>query len=791
MKKFITILFAAICLHTISGQSLNGKIGVNIGEADFIDIIKHSVRVNYTNGSTQQLTSASLDSNMWPTCDFNIMWDWRPTAEWEGKIDDPEAYRINFGGVYHGSFTGIAGISGYNTIQNKVYDAGKNRTTFELVIPNGTPLIFIEFYDTYRTSTSPKNSGITNLKIIRPGYDTTSTQVFIDEFYAGLKLASFSCIRAMSLTGTAHSISISYPDTIGWKSRKKLTDAWWAGAIGNKKDAAPWEILIDLCNQSDMDMWINIPIAATDDYIVQLAKLIQSRLKPTLKVYVEISNEVWGFDAPKAYNETEAIALKITAPQNYARRAYRAAVDFEKVFGAGSLNNRIRVGLYWWYSADVERMCDFITKTYGPVSNYIFSIAGGGGGYFSNSLMNGSKAASVEEIVVSSYTSTSFGDAASGSIDTMAYIAYVNIAKKWGLQLTTYEGGAAMCNPLNPNTLTAGNCILAYRDSCMAASVRNNFLLMNKYGGTLACYFTLAAPYSRYGCWGLTDDIRKPYRNSLMKCMQELMGDVTTPTPPKDLFALKWTNNRYKLRWIDQASDETGFIIERKDNTGKYVLVKQVASNTTSYVDSLTAYVPKYYRIKALNANGTSTYANLAFVIDSTPPPAPKNLMLVEATKYNLKIKWNKAVWNNIKEYRVYIDGIVRHITTDTSLLITGLSCSKSFKINVVTISTSNIYSEFSDTLNTATLNCTNDLSAEGSSFSVYPNPACDIVYVEGETVITYINVIDVLGQIQMSQSPMSANFNIHVGSLASGTYTIQLFDATERVYYKRLVIRK
>lgn len=60
-----------------------------------------------------------------------------------------------------------------------------------------------------------------------------------------------------------------------------------------------YEWMIDLCNRTGRDMWICVPTFADDDYINQLAVLINSQLKPELKCYVEYSNETWngGFTA--------------------------------------------------------------------------------------------------------------------------------------------------------------------------------------------------------------------------------------------------------------------------------------------------------------------------------------------------------------------------------------------------------------------------------------------------------------------------------------------------------------
>lgn len=56
---------------------------------------------------------------------------------------------------------------------------------------------------------------------------------------------------------------------------------------------APWEDIIELCNQTKTNAWINIPHLATDDYIRQTAQLFRDKLDPSLKTYFEFSNEVW------------------------------------------------------------------------------------------------------------------------------------------------------------------------------------------------------------------------------------------------------------------------------------------------------------------------------------------------------------------------------------------------------------------------------------------------------------------------------------------------------------------
>ena len=46
-------------------------------------------------------------------------------------------------------------------------------------------------------------------------------------------------------------------------------------------------------------------------------------------------------------------------------------------------------------------------------------------------------------------------------------------------------------------------------------------------GGALAMQFTLTSAYSRYGCWGLSDDVSVPHRNYKLAAIQDLLKGAT------------------------------------------------------------------------------------------------------------------------------------------------------------------------------------------------------------------------------------------------------------------------
>ena len=118
-----------------------------------------------------------------------------------------------------------------------------------------------------------------------------------------------------------------------WSTRKQKTQAQ------NEPVAFEWQI--DLCNRTKKDYWLNIPHEATPDVWQKLAQLVHDQLDPTLRVYVEWSNEVWNSGFPQnAYSASHAMTLSL--PGGTPAIAYqvyesvRMFEAFESVFGKGS-----------------------------------------------------------------------------------------------------------------------------------------------------------------------------------------------------------------------------------------------------------------------------------------------------------------------------------------------------------------------------------------------------------------------------------------------------------------------
>jgi hypothetical protein len=106
-----------------------------------------------------------------------------------------------------------------------------------------------------------------------------SELVFHPDFLAGVK--RYAVLRFMDWFSTNNSELARFDD------RPELEDARYT-VIG-----APLELAIDLANRLHAEPWITIPHLADDDYQRRFAAIVRDRLDPSLRVWVEYSNEVW------------------------------------------------------------------------------------------------------------------------------------------------------------------------------------------------------------------------------------------------------------------------------------------------------------------------------------------------------------------------------------------------------------------------------------------------------------------------------------------------------------------
>ena len=92
------------------------------------------------------------------------------------------------------------------------------------------------------------------------------------------------------------------------------------------------------------------------------------------------------------------------------------------------------------------------------------------------------------------------------------------------------------------------------------------------------------------------------------------------PFPPNKL-AIQSNILRIKLTWLDQSTNETGFVVERKTNEGIWEERDRVAANTVSFVEALDQYNTEYtYRVRAFTSIGSSAASDTISYITPQDP---------------------------------------------------------------------------------------------------------------------------------------------------------------------------
>jgi hypothetical protein len=112
----------------------------------------------------------------------------------------------------------------------------------------------------------------------------------------------------------------------------------------------------------------------------------------------------------------------------------------------------------------------------------------------------------------------------------------------------------------------------------------------------------------------------------------------TTPAAPSGLSAATVSSSQINLSWTDNASNESGFRIERKTGSGgSWSQIATVGANATSYQNTgLTAATTYYYRLRAYNSSGNSSYSGEASATTQSSSSGGTNLIKNHSFESNL-----------------------------------------------------------------------------------------------------------------------------------------------------------
>ena len=238
-----------------------------------------------------------------------------------------------------------------------------------------------------------------------------------------------------------------------------------------------------------------------------------------------------------------------------------------------------------------------------------------------------------------------------------AYYYVVRATNTSGASLNSNEATATtLPNPpaapsgLAANAVSQTQVNLTWTDN---ASNETNFVVARSAttGGPYTDIITLAANTTSYSNTGLTANTSYYYvvraTNTGGASANSAEASATTlpnaPATPSGLTATAASQTQINLAWVDNSSNETGFIVSRSATTGgPYTDIATVAAGATSYNNTgLTANTAYYYVVRATNTGGDSPNTTEATATTlPNPPTAPGSLTATAESQTQINLTW-------------------------------------------------------------------------------------------------------------------------------------------------------
>lgn len=187
------------------------------------------------------------------------------------------------------------------------------------------------------------------------------------------------------------------------------------------------------------------------------------------------------------------------------------------------------------------------------------------------------------------------------------------------------------------------------------------------------------------------------------------------PAAPSGLAASAASATQINLSWTNNATNQTGFKVERSPDGITFAQIGTTGAAATTYPDNavlpLNTY---YYRVRATNSAGDSAYSNIVNTTtpaDTTPPTAPTNLTATAAGSTQINLSWTASNDNvGVSSYQIQrCQGTACNVfaqagtSTTTSFNDTGLLASTSYSYQVRALDAANNPSAFSNVASATT----------------------------------------------------------------------------------------
>jgi hypothetical protein len=484
--------------------------------------------------------NCSVDSDGWPTqSQFGLVFITLPAGAPPVGVLIDGIYTLLFEG--NASLTFPASVA---TLINQTFD-GVYTTAFVNVPFVNSGQLWIGWQGA--TMMGGTVVGAKNISLLQPGCSVNDIFALSPNFVS--LTSRFDSLRFMDWAHTNNS-----PET-EWVDRRTLNNISFATSVGNTV-GVPWEMCAKLVNTVQRDMWINIPAQASDDYVLQLARLLFVSVDPSLNIYYEYSNEVWNWQFRQATYSLEAANTSVMVDGDpfhfnydlidnpgywqWRRTAYMAkhvADIFKTVFGNESVGSgkRVRPLLCGQVSSPivVDQGLMYLESVWGAPKTFLHGLCGAP--YFGlPTRVNNNPNITLDD-VFSGFDETIYNQSLAFGVDERNSLAvHVALAYHYGLEFRAYEGGPDTSGPnLGPTYLgIKGNATV---DSRIQQRVETYLTQWYQYGRVMGPlnYFVAGASnlIDQYGVYGILSDMRLPNMSYKLKGVDAVRASARPPTP--------------------------------------------------------------------------------------------------------------------------------------------------------------------------------------------------------------------------------------------------------------------
>lgn len=417
----------------------------------------------------------------------------------------------------------------------------------------------------FNLSYSKQGDNVRNIRVlpIADEFVDLNANTFTPQFLE--KIAPFASLRFMEWG------NVNGNPIVSWNERNTV-NRWTYYGFGG----VPFEMIIKLANQTKKDIWICVPHLADDNYVTQMATMFRDQLDPSLKIYVEYSNELWNWTFSQSHWNIENKPTTLSYGRAAAEKAKRVFKIWSAVFGGQTERIKRLLGVQGGFTElSEEIMSELQYDDFDLVStSFYYSLDHADAGSIANPVLTASSSA--VDILTNSRNKWN------RELPMMKRL--YNCAKLYGKSVIGYEGGQHFVGVTGGVTYpytekmydsqTIPEMYQLYSD--VLTDIRN-------LGCVMAMNYSLAGPQrSQYGSWGALSDVNlaPPYMSTAPK-YQALLDNISPKSNVVDAISSKVLNsslvdvypNPTKSEVIAKLKNPEDFIkMEIFDSSGRFLV---------------------------------------------------------------------------------------------------------------------------------------------------------------------------------------------------------------------------